>query len=56
MRERLELLWQRLDEPINNRNAFLNINQGYSRTTEEALVAEIERCEERKRQSFKVLI
>lgn len=56
MRERLKLLWERLEEPINNRNAFLNVYQGYSRSTEEALVEEIERCEERKRQSFQVNI
>ena len=56
MRERLKILWERLEEPINNRNAFLNVYQGYSRSTEKALVDEIERCEERKRQRLQVYI
>ncbi|XP_077295749.1 protein regulator of cytokinesis 1-like isoform X2 [Arctopsyche grandis] len=56
LRERLVLLWERLEEPQNYRDDFLNQHPGYSRATEAALLAEIERCEEMKRQSFQKFI
>lgn len=56
LRERLVLLWERLEEPQNYRDDFLNQHPGYSRSTEAALLTEIERCEEKKRQSFQKFI
>lgn len=54
MRERLTVLWERLEESPEYRMNFLAKHPGHSRSAQAALEVELQRCEEKKRQSFKV--